>query len=147
MKTIFNEADKNEILARIEKLTPETKALWGKMNVTQMLAHSVKAIKMATGELATKSNAMQFIGRLIKKSVIHSDQPFRKNSPTAAELVTMVEANEFEKEKTNFITAIKNLTSETTKAEKHPFFGKMTAEEWGIINYKHADHHLRQFGV
>jgi hypothetical protein len=30
---------------------------------------------------------------------------------------------------------------------KHPFFGPMTAEEWGIISYKHLDHHLKQFGV
>jgi len=146
MKTIFNEADKNEILQRIEKLTPESKALWGKMNVSQMLAHCAKGIEMATGELKTKSSPMQFIGRRIKKKVIYSNDPFRKNSPTAQEL-TIADPQEFSQGKVNFIATIKKLTSETTKAEKHPFFGKMTSEEWGIINYKHADHHLRQFGV
>jgi transposase InsO family protein len=32
---------------------------------------------------------------------------------------------------------------------KHPhsFFGPMTPEEWAALNYKHLDHHLRQFGV
>ena len=30
---------------------------------------------------------------------------------------------------------------------KHPFFGKMKLDEWGGLNYKHFDHHLRQFGV
>jgi hypothetical protein len=29
----------------------------------------------------------------------------------------------------------------------HGFFGKMRAEEWAILMYKHLDHHLRQFGV
>jgi hypothetical protein len=29
----------------------------------------------------------------------------------------------------------------------HDFFGKMTDEQIGIFAYKHADHHLRQFGV
>ena len=29
----------------------------------------------------------------------------------------------------------------------HPFFGKMTAEEWGMLGYKHLDHHLKQFDV
>jgi hypothetical protein len=29
----------------------------------------------------------------------------------------------------------------------HAFFGPMTGEEWGITQYKHVDHHLRQFGA
>ncbi|HLP18484.1 MAG TPA: DUF1569 domain-containing protein, partial [Bacteroidota bacterium] len=29
----------------------------------------------------------------------------------------------------------------------HAFFGELTPGEWGIITYKHLDHHLRQFGV
>jgi hypothetical protein len=146
MKTIFNEANKNEILQRIEKLTPESKAIWGKMNVSQMLAHCALGAQMPTGELIVKNSPMQFIGRLFKKSVIHSEQPFRKNSPTAPE-ITISDSKEFEKEKANFIASIKKLTSDSAKTEKHPFFGKMTTEEWGIVNYKHADHHLRQFGV
>jgi Protein of unknown function (DUF1569) len=29
----------------------------------------------------------------------------------------------------------------------HPFFGELTPEEWDILQSKHLDHHLRQFGV
>ena len=29
----------------------------------------------------------------------------------------------------------------------HPFFGRLTGAEWGISQFKHLDHHLRQFGV
>jgi len=29
----------------------------------------------------------------------------------------------------------------------HPLFGALTATEWGKFSYRHADHHLRQFGV
>jgi len=29
----------------------------------------------------------------------------------------------------------------------HPLFGPMTWREWGVVTYKHADHHLRQFGA
>lgn len=29
----------------------------------------------------------------------------------------------------------------------HPFFGKLTPEQWGKGIYKHLDHHLQQFGV
>lgn len=27
------------------------------------------------------------------------------------------------------------------------FFGNLTPEEWAIVQWKHFDHHLRQFGV
>jgi hypothetical protein len=149
MKTIFNEADKNEILARIEKLTPETQHLWGKMNVSQMLAHCAVGAQWPSGDVAVKGSPISLIGQFFKKSFIHTDKPFRKNSPTAPEL-TMVDPKDFQKEKAAFIAAVNKLYAggeKGIKTEKHTFFGKMTPEEWGILNYKHADHHLSQFGV
>ena len=149
MKTIFNEADKNEIISRIEKLTPETQHLWGKMNVAQMLAHCAVGAQWPTGDVVIKSSPIAFIGRFFKKSLIHSDKQFGKNSPTAPEL-TMVDQKDFAKEKAAFIAAVNTLYAggeKGIKTEKHAFFGKMTPAEWGILNYKHADHHLRQFGV
>ncbi len=29
----------------------------------------------------------------------------------------------------------------------HPAFGPFTKEQWGQLQYKHLDHHLKQFGV
>jgi len=29
----------------------------------------------------------------------------------------------------------------------HPLFGAFTSQQWGQMQYKHLDHHLRQFGV
>jgi hypothetical protein len=29
----------------------------------------------------------------------------------------------------------------------HPFFGPMSKQQIGQLAYKHADHHLRQFGL
>jgi len=29
----------------------------------------------------------------------------------------------------------------------HPLFGPLTWQEWGVTTYKHADHHLKQFGA
>ena len=150
MKNIFNEADKNEILQRVEKLTPESKALWGTMNVAQMLAHCAGAAQLPTGEVKTRRVGfpINIIGRLLKNKIL-GEGGFRKNSPTAAE-IKVVDSRDFLKEKTNFIVAVKKLSEGGEKIAtetQHPFFGKMTANEWGRINYKHADHHLSQFGV
>jgi len=39
MKNIFEEKVTYEIINRVESLSSETKAKWGKMSVDQMLAH------------------------------------------------------------------------------------------------------------
>ncbi|MBK9491412.1 MAG: DUF1569 domain-containing protein [Haliscomenobacter sp.] len=47
------------------------------------------------------------------------------------------------------ITYVQRWISEGSAAittDEHPFFGKMSAEEWDIM-LKHLDHHLRQFGA
>ena len=38
--SIFEPQTLTDLLARIEKLTPDTQPKWGKMNVAQMLAHN-----------------------------------------------------------------------------------------------------------
>lgn len=39
MKNIFNQLHSEEILNRIDKLSPNSKPQWGKIEVAQMLAH------------------------------------------------------------------------------------------------------------
>ena len=150
MNSIFNDQDKNELLKRIEKLSPASPAVWGKMNVSQMLTHCVEGIKLPTGEI--KSRRVPFpiniLGKLLKSKILEGGD-LRKNSPTAPEL-KISDTKDFEKEKVRLIAAVNELYARGEagiKQEVHPFFGKMTQKEWGILNYKHLDHHLRQFGA
>ena len=39
VKNLFDPLVKQEIIERINKLTPQSQHLWGKMEVAQMLAH------------------------------------------------------------------------------------------------------------
>ena len=149
MKSIFNEADNIEILNRISLLTSSSTPVWGKMNVSQMLAHCSEGLKMATGELTPKRVPfpISILGKLLKNTAL-GNTDFRKNSPTAAEL-TIANSKDFAKEKERLSAAVKSLYAlgeQGIQEEIHPFFGKLTQKEWGILNYKHLDHHLRQFG-
>jgi hypothetical protein len=56
MKNLFNEFDKLELIERINKLTPDTKPEWGKMNVSQMLEHCTVSVKLALGEISPDLN-------------------------------------------------------------------------------------------
>ena len=150
MKNIFNDQDKNELLGRIETLSPGKAALWGTMNVSQMLTHCAEGIKLPTGEVKPKRAPfpINILGKLLKNKILTGGD-LRKNSPTAPEL-KVSDTKDFEKEKVRLIAAVNELYAMGEggiKQEVHPFFGKMTQKEWGILNYKHLDHHLRQFGA
>lgn len=147
MNSIYNKVDNALMIQRIQSLQPESKAIWGKMTADQMLKHSNEAIKIAFGEAHLKMNfLMRFLGKILKNKVLNSE--FKKNSPTAPEFI-FSESYDFEIAKNELITNFGRFC-EDQKAIKvwfHPFWGKMTKEDWDKLMWKHLDHHLRQFGV
>jgi hypothetical protein len=149
MQSLFSNQDVEEIIRRINTLTTDSKAHWGKMNVSQMLAHCTVGLKMTTGEIKCKGNFfMQLIGRMLKNKIIYKSE-FRKNSPTAKEFI-IDNPMDFEKEKSVLIAYLKKFPEQGKSIvgnEPHPFFGKLTVEDCDRLQYKHLDHHLRQFGA
>jgi hypothetical protein len=47
MNSIYDKTSNDAMIARINKLTPESKPVWGKMNVAQMCKHCSLAINIA----------------------------------------------------------------------------------------------------
>ncbi len=149
MNNLFNQSDVSKILERIEKLTTNSQRQWGKMNVAQMLAHCNASLETAMGLNFIKK---LFIGRIIgffTKPWALGEKPFPKNSPTANSYI-FNDNRKFEEEKSTVIASVKKFfeggPSQCT-IHPHPFFGKFTPEEWAVFQWKHLDHHLRQFGV
>jgi Protein of unknown function (DUF1569) len=149
MNNLYNQSDVLGILTRIEKLTSNAQKQWGKMNVDQMLAHVNASLETA---MALNFPKRLFIGRIIggfMKSTFLNDKPMSKNSPTDKNYV-FTDTRNFEKEKVKSIELIKTFCEAgPSKCTQHPhsFFGKLTTNEWAILQWKHFDHHLRQFGV
>lgn len=149
MHSLFEASVVEEITNRIEQLQPESKAIWGKMTVAQMLAHCTGGMQMATGEIQLPR---RFIGRLLApfiKASYYNDLPFPKNINTDKALV-ITDNKDFLVEKEALILHINKFhqgnAQHCTKAP-HPLLGHFTPEQWAKGMYKHVDHHLRQFGV
>lgn len=146
----FDPKTTEEVFKRLEKLNYMSKPQWGKMNVSQMMAHLNVAYDLAYGK--TKSNH-SFFGKLMMKlfvkRIVMSEKPYSKNSPTGADFI-IADERDFEKEKSIFIDYVKQTESNGAKyfeGKESPAFGKLTAKEWGTQFYKHIDHHFTQFGV
>jgi hypothetical protein len=150
MKTIFDPATMEEFKSRVAQLKPDSSAQWGKMTLPQMLAHCSIGIQMTTGEVKPPR---LFIGRIlgpvIKHFALRDDEPMRRDSPTAPALL-IKDDRDFANEHRHF-TELLNQFAEADPAacttHPHAFFGKLTHDQWGILMYKHLDHHLRQFGA
>jgi hypothetical protein len=150
MESLFNQADNQKIIDRINTLSNTSQAQWGKMNVSQMLKHGQAPLHVAFGDLKLKRGLIAMLfGGMIKKKLMKDDKPFDRNLPTDKSFI-VVDKREFEKEKAELIKLVKRFVEKGPNAltkDTHPFFGVLTPNEWDVLQWKHLDHHLRQFGV
>lgn len=147
MKSLFNQTDNQEIIKRINCLDPAAKAQWGKMNVSQMLAHCQTPLKVAFGELKLKRTLLGILFGSIAKKKLVGLEPYPQNLPTDKNFI--IHGNpSFEEERKKLIELVQRFAQKGPSGimqEPHPFFGKLTTQEWDNLQWKHLDHHLRQF--
>lgn len=147
---LFDEKEANDSLQRIESLTPETQAQWGKMNVAQMLAHCNVAYDLTYTDKYPKPKGFQkFLIKLFAKNVVVGPKPYKKNSRTAP-VFLIADQRDFEREKQLLIENIKNtqqLGADHFDGKESHAFGPLSTTEWNNLFSKHLDHHLNQFGV
>jgi Protein of unknown function (DUF1569) len=149
MQSVFDSVDNQALISRINQLTQNTHPVWGSMTVSQMLVHCQQPIKVAFGELKLKRGLLGYLFGGFAKHKLLEDKPFPKNLPTVAEF-KIKEDVDFDIAKNDLIHLIGRFAEKGEKSiviEVHPFFGKMNLPEWNALQWKHLDHHLRQFGV
>lgn len=146
----FDETVKNENLARINNLSADSTPKWGKMNVSQMMAHVNVAYRMALDENTPITRGFKrFLISLIAKNMVVGEKPYPKNGRTSPDFIISDE-RDFEKEKaqlTSFINEVNQKGTSYFEGKESQSFGNLTAQEWSNLFQKHLNHHLEQFGV
>ncbi|MGJ8666832.1 MAG: DUF1569 domain-containing protein [Patiriisocius sp.] len=147
MKSIFTDEGFSEIKNRLDNLKEDAPRQWGKMTSAQMVHHCQFPLNIILEKEKTDMKPNWFVALLFKKSM-YNDKPWRKGLPTAPDF-KVTEDKDFDKEKAKLSSLVEELGSIRDKEEwmPHPVFGNFTKEQWGKMQYKHLDHHLRQFGV
>jgi len=147
MQSIFDTESHKEILNRLEKLNKNATANWGKMTVGQMAHHCQGPLNIILEKNNYGLKPNWLIKIFVKKS-LYNDQPYRKNLPTIPAF-KITEDKDFKTEKAELLSLVKELHTQKDREnwQPHPTFGKFTKEQWGKMQYKHLDHHLKQFGA
>ncbi len=146
MKSLFETESFTEIKNRLDTLTPANERKWGKMDISQMLNHCQHPLNVSLrkGNIKKQFFPLAF---LFKKS-LYNDKPWRQNLPTAKSF-KITEIKDFYPEKATLVKLIDEFHEKKNESqwEPHPLFGRFTPQQWGQMQYKHLDHHLKQFGV
>lgn len=147
MKSLWNPQSHDEVVHRVSRLLPDRPPVWGRMTCPQMVVHITDAFGMYCGDLKVgfKRTPIQYFP--LKHAFLYL-LPMPKNVPTARELKLRV-PGEWDAEIARLRDAIARFGDRRSSIDwpLHPIFGRMSARAYGVLAYKHTDHHLRQFGV
>ncbi len=144
---------RNSLVPLLKEIPSDTQPLWGKMTLQQMIEHFSDAVRIASGKLVVTSLFTPEDALLKMQAFLMSDKPFRENTvnPMMPEVPAPVRNSSIK-------AALEELQSEVRyffdvfRANEHltttnPFFGELNYDMNVQALYKHAAHHLRQFGV
>lgn len=149
MKNLLHKTAGEEIIQRINKLTPQSKAIWGKMNVNQNLRHLNQSLLIPIGELDPTLVNPPKMPKWLMKFFLLNVKPPRGGAETFKE-INMVANNinptDFEAERNSLKNNLNKFLISPNLIPENKLGGKFTKDDWGKLNYNHIDHHLRQFG-
>ncbi len=150
MRSFFDPDASPQFKDRLAHMRPDSERQWGKMTPAQVMAHLSKGIEQALGDIRPPRMLLgRLIGGFIKPMALGDDAPMRRNSPTVPGFVIQDE-RDFDSERERLTALMDRAVAAGPSActtHPHSVFGHLTQEQWGILMYKHLDHHLRQFGV
>ncbi len=152
MKSIANTDGRDEILGRIARLTHESKGLWGKMNVNQMVCHCADQVRICIGTKPARQKGNFLTRTLIKFAALNLPIAMPKNMRTIYELdpgkAGMTQPSGFREDRDELVGLIGHFFSlPGGQRFSHPVFGGLSKRELGKLTYLHLNHHLQQFGV
>lgn len=142
----------NNYIPLLKKLTGNENPKWGKLSAQGMIEHMTDSIGIAwkriTYPMYTSAEKLPKM-----KEFLMSDKPFKEYTPNPympdtppplrnPDIHTAIQ--ELEAEIHNFIQFYKQNPDAIVQ---NPFFGDLNYSEWLQLLYKHAQHHLKQFGL
>ena len=157
MSTLLKASAREEMERRLAALRPDTPARWGKFTAPRMLAHAIQSVAMMTGDVVVKSKRVPWLFRNPPfKHLLIYVLPMPKGLPTAPELlaretpdVGAMSDAAWAAECQAFSHALARIPAVEKRGvwPVHPAFGALTGPQWGVQQYRHLDHHFRQFGL
>ena len=143
---------KSEFVPLLRTLKADQKGIWGTMNAQQMVEHFADSVKIANGRLQQPIiHEGEHLNKL--REFLMSDIPFKENTknvllpevPEQAKKESMSASIDYLQEQLDHFFKVNEETAELKT--DNAFFGSLNLEQNIQLLYKHAKHHLKQFGI
>ncbi|TCZ72728.1 hypothetical protein [Flaviaesturariibacter aridisoli] len=144
---------KDQFVPLLQQIPSDTLPHWGKMTLQQMAEHFSDYVRIASGKTIVRELVTPADQLPRAQAFLQSDKPFKENTPNP--LMPEVPAPvrhrtigaafaELQEELDDFVHRFEANPHLLTL---NPFFGELNYQMNVQLLYKHAVHHLRQFGV
>ncbi|MBX7244100.1 MAG: DUF1569 domain-containing protein [Candidatus Sumerlaeaceae bacterium] len=134
---------------RLQGITGDSQRKWGTMSASQVLAHLAQSLKMSLGELEGVEDRSNFLIRPIFKFIVRNFH-FARNVK-APRIFFPESSGTLETERAEVLVLMRRFVEESGREPNRravsPIMGPTELSFWRLVNGKHLDHHLRQFGV
>jgi hypothetical protein len=145
---------RTRLIGYLQRLDPSTPPRWGRMSVQQMIEHYTEdGAKVASGRIKVDDILTPPANLDRMREFMMSDKPFKENTknpllkdepPPVKYRTVQAAIGALQEELIYFFEAFEKDPRAVTR---NPFFGDLDFEQNVQLLYKHALHHLRQFGV
>jgi hypothetical protein len=135
MKAPRDVAARSAIVGRVEALTPQNRRAWGMMDIKRLLCHTADQWRMAIGDITTSTPSGSLRHAPRRYLLIHV-LPWPKGSQGPREAFT-TSPESWEEDRAAVLELIERFgsTSSDLLAPTHPFFGRMTERDWGVLSH------------
>jgi hypothetical protein len=148
MPTLFDPSARGKIVSRLSGLTPDRRPLWGSLDAPRLQTHLADQLRMTLGDIHCRSKGGRAFRTPPLRELLIYIVPFPKGLPTAPELLASAPAD-FEADRQTLLELIGRVGTRKPGESwgEHPAFGPISRRAWGVLGWRHLDHHLRQFGL
>jgi len=148
MPSLFDPQVRTAILDRVTRLTPERTPFWGRFTAPEMVCHVSSDLRQALGELEVGPSSVRLAWFPINWLVIHV-VPWPRGKGRSPPEFLATRPTTWTADVSRLRNLIERFAAKGPAAvwPESPVFGRISGRSWGVMEHKHLDHHLRQFGV
>ena len=148
-RSLRDPVGRQSILDRLVLLTPDHTRRWGKMEPVQLLPHLASGLRMALGERKLEGVPPGRLRAAVWRYLAIHRLPWPEGKIQAPPGAFSAASLGWERDRDVVRELIERFaqTRPENLGQIHPSFGRMKARDWDVLQYRHLDHHLRQFGV
>ena len=145
--SLWNDEERAGLVSRLDRLTPQNQRHWGEMEISKLLPHLGGALRMALGDIETSHGKGLMATALMRWLIIHV-LPWPKGAQSPPEGFTTVPSS-WDEDRGKLLELIERFaTASPDQLPGHnPVFGRIKPDDWDMLQFRHLDHHLTQWGV